>query len=129
MWTFRCYTSSRRKNEIHEWYEGLDSKCRTKVFTRIRHLGFQPKSNWKDYAHHLTNSDDIYSIIVPHKGNQYRITGFFKDDTNEFILLFVFIEKDTKKDYKVAIERANKLKKEVLNGAATTIEYNFLPTE
>lgn len=126
MWTFRCYTSNRGDNEIQEWYESLDSAARAKVYDRVMdRLRFWPKQKWTDpYVHHLTNSDDIYSIIIKYKRIQYRITGFFIEDKSEFIMLDWFIEQG-KKSYKPAIDRANARKREVLNGERATVEYSF----
>lgn len=126
MWCFQCYTSSRGDNEIQQWYESLDDTERGLAKPKLDHLRFAPKHMWRDpYVHPLENSDGLSAIRIRIRGVAHRITGFFREERNEFVMLYHFKEKNTKADYARAINISNDRKQRILRNEAGTIEYTF----
>ncbi|MEI7668531.1 MAG: type II toxin-antitoxin system RelE/ParE family toxin [Pseudomonadota bacterium] len=132
MWKIKCYISSSGRNEIKEWYESLDDTIKGKVYDKIYHLYTNYNSisglNHKR-VHKIENSDGLYSVRLPCNKKEFRLVGFFREDQSRFIseliIVYHFTEKDTKKDYKKAIEVGNSRKREVLANDTRAIEYYF----
>lgn len=100
-----------------DFYDSLDEKARDKIKFVLEILRTQ-RVVPLNHVKHITNSDGIYEIIAPAKGNEYRILFFFKEGDlisggNEIVLLNGFMKK-SKKDYVSAVKKQNCLKFNIL---------------
>lgn len=112
-----------RQIELYEdhfldFYEGLDEKARDKIKFLLEILRTQLVVPL-NYVKHITNSDGIYEIRAPSRGNEYRILFFFKDGDlinggNEIVVLNGFMKK-SKNDYRSAVKKAELLKIKYFN--------------
>ncbi len=101
-----------------EFYEAQKAKIQEKFDFLIEILQTQPTIPQK-YVKHLTNSEGIYELRVSSLQKEYRVLFFFEagsliEGGRIVILGNSFIKKDNK-DYKKAVELAEKIKSDYLN--------------
>ncbi len=106
------------EDHFYVFYSTLDEKAQEKIDFVLEILRNQRRVP-QNYVKHITNSDGIYEIIAPARGNAYRVLFFFKEGDlinggNEIVLVNGFMKKN-KKDYLPAVKKAELLKNQYIN--------------
>jgi hypothetical protein len=101
-----------------EFYEQQNAKIQEKFDFLIEILQTQPNIPQK-YVKHITNSDGIYELRISSQQNEYRILFFFEEGSliegGRIVILGNGFAKKDNKDYKKAVEIAEKIKIDYLN--------------
>lgn len=115
-WTFRTYRTSSGEDEIDVWYQSLRSKNKAKMLVRLQYLGDQPRDGWKrPYFDSLSGEcSGLGEIRLKIDRTQFRLIGAFGPEREEFTILLVAVEKDSKFEPRDTCEIAQRRKKEVL---------------
>ena len=127
MWTFKCYLRSGGKNEIREWYESLDKPLRAKISSKMGDLKLMESRFWgnHDAKHAQGNGKGLIQINWKYKSKtEYRILGYFKEGTKDFVICHAFLKKsdsDNEDGYRIAQGR----RRQIEQGERNTAEYNF----
>jgi hypothetical protein len=92
MWTFLDFLDSDGTNLIRPWLDGLPSKARAKINTRL--LFMQATPIWPEqYISALKDWPALLELRIVCDGNQYRPLGFYGPGRREFTLVLGAVEK------------------------------------
>ena len=119
----RCYVSPAGNNLVADWYEGLSVQAQSDAYEFLKNM--RKTREWKmpDYRPRLGGNPGLGELRWRSENKQYRILGFFKDGCWQ--ALVGCIHKGQAYNPREALETAKRYKRQVEQGGAVTVEYDF----
>lgn len=121
MWRFRVYVSPNGNDELQRAIDGLSDECREQFLTRLRYLSETRKEDWHEpQARKLRGVEGIYEIRFSADKVKQRPLGFFGLGGGEFTIVIWAIHKQNVYKPPSAIKTADRRRKAIKGGEATT---------
>lgn len=124
MWNINCYQSSNGKSDVQETYDSGTDALQAELETALDYLKVRTRDEWRrPKAAKLTRCDefrDFFEIRCFADNVQQRPIGYFGPGENDFTILIWATEKGNKLIPAEWCKKANRRRKQILEGAAVS---------
>jgi len=118
----KCYVSSSGKNEVQATYDSGTEELKAGLEVALAYLKVRDRQVWiRPHAHKMSKCiefRDFFEIRFRAENLQQRPIGYFGPGLNDFTILIWATEKGNKLKPENWCEKANRRRKEILNGEA-----------
>ena len=126
MWKINCCVSPSGKNEVQETYDSGSDNLKAEFEVELDYLKVRNREEWRrPHAAKLTKCKefrDFFEIRLFADSVQQRPIGYFGPNPNEFTILIWATEKGGQLIPKGWCKKANRLRKEIIDGTGSVPE-------